>query len=44
MNANLDRTQRSYPHVPVELRIIFIPLEQHSVVVRSSRPRLRLAG
>lgn len=44
MNANLDRTQRSYPHVPVELWIIFIPLEQHSAIVRSSRLRLRLAG
>lgn len=44
MNANLDRTQRSYPHVPVELWIIFIPLEQHSAIVLSSRLRLCPAG
>ncbi len=37
MNANLDRTQRSYPHVPVELWII--PWEQHSAIVLSSRLR-----
>ena len=44
MNANLDRTQRSYPHVPVELWIIFIPLEQRSVIVRSSQLRRCPAG